>query len=280
MKQSEWWAVYHEIEQGAPDLDQRPEPAAAEASAAASTAGSTSPAAAARPASTEAGMAFFDLAMTRLAIEGRLRGLDVHLEAQPRLFALYGCVYGPVVRAADDMDTASSAMEGAGASTDMLTVSSLRAAGGNPLVQRKPSSSQMSGHRSLARSLVRSVLHTHARRPSHGSSHPPVSPDAPPAQDVSDHNEKDEPPKRQRSMPHLRRPSAGSAAGAGSPETPAEAYFDGLGLALGRMAGGHGPPAAGLPSCSGSSSGSARGVYYTPVPTRQAHQRAAAKRAL
>ncbi|KAJ2710172.1 hypothetical protein H4R19_003879, partial [Coemansia spiralis] len=181
MKQNEWWPVYCEVEQGEQAANQptnglglglQPEPGLGPGPGPREAAGAVL-VPAARPRNVETGMAFFDLAMTRLAVEGRLNGLDVHLEAQPRLFALYGCVYGPVVRATDDLDTASSAMEAGSVSTDTLTVSSLRAGRGGPLVRRKLSSSQMSGKRSLARSLVRSVLPAHSRHPSHGSGQPP-----------------------------------------------------------------------------------------------------------
>ncbi|KAJ1734724.1 hypothetical protein LPJ61_000926 [Coemansia biformis] len=320
MRQSEWWDVYCEIEQGAQEADVAEQPTgglglglglgvpgagdAAATTTTPATAGGRGTATAATPGSTESGMDFFDIAMTRLAIEGRLNGYNACLEAQPRLFALYGRVYGPAIGSADDIDTASSAMEGGGGCIDALAIGSLRAGRAGPVARRRLSSSQISGKRSLARSLARSVLPRHARYSSHGGDQlfaPSATDDALPQEarpaspgprlerdstggggplDASDDGHKQaESPKRQRSMPHLRQPSASSSAA--TPETPAEAYFDGLVQIAGRAGSGSGAGAgAGGRAAAVAGMHGSKGVYYTAVLTRLGRQRAEAKRAL
>ncbi|KAJ2845017.1 hypothetical protein IWW36_004957, partial [Coemansia brasiliensis] len=244
MRQSDWWDVYNEIKDIADS--QRPQITA-------------------RMGSVETGIDFFKLAMTHTAIEGRRRGFDASIEAQPRLFALYGFVYGPVVAATDDSDDVSTALE-TSSSIDMLATDELHAA------TRRGPPSQASGRRSLARSLARSVFSRHARHVSHDERPPlPFTPlhgnlplDAAPAAPIvavdtastaSSSHAMQEHPKRQRSMPHLRSST--------QDELPSEAYFGGSDRLVGRA------------SIHGTSS-----AYYTPVATRQRYQRAQAKHAL
>ncbi|KAJ2452526.1 hypothetical protein EV183_002899 [Coemansia sp. RSA 2336] len=243
MRQSDWWDVYSEITDGADS--QRLQISA-------------------RTGSVETGIEFFKLAMTHTAIEGRRRGFDASIEAQPRLFALYGYVYGPVVAAADDSDDVSTALE-TSSSIDILATDELHTA------SRRGPPSQASGRRSLARSLARTVFSKHARHVSHDG-RPPLSftplhgstaldavPAAPKANadtaSTSGTHTVQEHPKRQRSMPHLRSST--------QDKLPIDALFDDPGRLVGR-ASIHGPGS----------------VYYTPVATRQRYQRAQAKHAL
>ncbi|KAJ2630140.1 hypothetical protein H4R22_002873 [Coemansia sp. RSA 1290] len=244
MRQSDWWDVYSEIKNDADS--QRPQTSA-------------------HMGSIETGIDFFKLAMTHTAIEGRRRGFDASIEAQPRLFALYGYVYGPVVAAAEDSDDVSTALE-TSSSIDMLATDELHTA------SRRGPPSQASGRRSLARSLARSVFSKHARHvshdgrpplpftPLHGGTAPDTDPAAPKATvdtapTSSGSHSAQERPKRQRSMPHLR-PST-------QDKLSSDALFDDPGRLVGRA------------SIHGSGS-----VYYTPVATRQRYQRAQAKNAL
>ncbi|KAJ2612447.1 hypothetical protein H4S08_002692 [Coemansia sp. RSA 1365] len=261
MSQSDWWGMYNSIRQG--------------------------PAYAGEPVqsgSVETGILFFDLAMTHMAVEARRRGFDVCLETQPQLFALYGCVYGPVVGAADGPDDASAAMVSARISVDAQPVDG------------SLTPSLASGRRSLARSLARTVFSKHTRHASHGGSAREAPSAARPALTtqtssadaaetsnlIASHTQGHsvapkltDSPKRQRSMPHLR--SASGDSSATSPEISTEAYFDSLSQVVGR---------AGAVSSSGDRSrvvaamSASNSVYYTPVPTRLVHQRHEAKRAL
>ncbi|KAJ2801395.1 hypothetical protein H4R20_003687 [Coemansia guatemalensis] len=261
MKQSDWWETYNRIRQGPADAGVP-----------------------AQPGSVETGMLFFDLAMTHMAIEAQRRGFDVFLEAQPQLFALYGCVYGPVVGAADGPDDASAAMDSARISVDALPADGTM------------TPSLASGRRSMARSLARTVFSKHTRHASHGGSAREASSGARPALPVqaasADAPEPPSPlasytqgrsavpklpdsPKRQRSMPHLRRASGDSSAT--SPEVPTEAYFDSLSQLVGRAGAGAG---SGGRSHVVAAMGASNSVYYTPVATRLTHQRREAKRAL
>ncbi|KAJ2076802.1 hypothetical protein H4R24_005496 [Coemansia sp. RSA 988] len=261
MRQSDWWETYNRICQSPTEVG---EPV--------------------KPGSVETGMLFFDLTMTHMAIEAQRRGFDVCLEAQPQLFALYGCVYGPVVGAADGPDDASAAMDSARISVDALPTNGSWAP------------SLASGRRSLARSLARTVFSKHARHASHGGSArdapsnarpalpiQPESVDAPePPVPSASHTQGrsavprlSDSPKRQRSMPHLRRASGDSSAT--SPEVPTEAYFDSLSQLVGRAGAGSGSGGRSHVVAAMSASNS---VYYTPVATRLAYQRREARHAL
>ncbi|KAJ2876963.1 hypothetical protein GGH93_000338 [Coemansia aciculifera] len=343
LRQSEWWSVYCAIKQGGSStgdgshlgLDLRPGDNDSDHT---SSIGGNLSGDAEAPA--ESGIAFFELAMTQMAIEGRLRGFDASLKVQSHLFALFGRIHGSAMASGDEAGDVSSAMEVShiGAET-ATTLSHLRAGGGNAAGARQLAPSQASGRRSLARSLARSVFSKHGRQHSynlpsdeadespashtryysHGGSRPPlpvlatstdvadaVAAAAPSSQaphPACDDGSKDgvdgarkieksmsgnstpkyaEQPKRQRSMPHLRQASGDSMIP--SPDIPTEAYFDTLGQ-LSEQGDGTGLS----PSGGGGGSGrtntvanlhSASGVYYTPVPTRLAHQRKLAKRAL
>ncbi|KAJ1847774.1 hypothetical protein LPJ70_001362, partial [Coemansia sp. RSA 2708] len=268
MRQSDWWAAYSEIQQSA-----GAEPVAAGGHSTDRLARGLEPPVKARLGSTESGMQFFELAMTHMAVEGRHRGYDASLEAQPQLFALYGCVYGPVIAAGDAADDVTSSMEGSQISIDALATGGPRTDPRGGAQHGRVSPSLASGRRSLARSLARSVFAKHARYSSHGG-HAPLAaddgaaPDAPRPRMLA--ARADASPKRQRSMPHLRQASSDSAAQ--SPEIPAEAYFDSLSQLVGRVGSGRSTTVAHMHH--------SRSVYYTPVATRLGHRRARAKRAL
>ncbi|KAJ2701621.1 hypothetical protein H4218_001333 [Coemansia sp. IMI 209128] len=333
LKQSEWWSVYCAIRQS-PAVDGSDPASSIGGEVSADTETPTGPA-----GSTESGIAFFELAMTQMAIERQLQGYEASLKAQSHLFALFGRIYGPAMASGDELGDVSSAMEASHIGIEMATTLSHLRAGGNAGV-----ASQASGRRSLARSLARSVFSKHgrqhsaqlpsdeadgslalhgpaAREPashsryfSHSGTRPPLpvlatSTDVaeaaeasaqaplPASEDTKDGGARKveksasgnstprlaEQPKRQRSMPHLRQGSSDSMMP--SPDIPTEAYFDTLGQ-LSEQGDGDG---AGLSPGGGSSGGrtntvanlhSVSGVYYSPVPTRQAHQRKLAKRAL
>ncbi|KAJ2122695.1 hypothetical protein IW147_003238 [Coemansia sp. RSA 720] len=257
MRQSVWWPAYNEAQ---PDVNKSSE--SVTHSQALHEASAKVPL-----GSVDAGMDFFGLAMTHMAIEGRHRGFDASLDAQPRLFALYANVFGSVVAAGDESDDVASAMEAAGISIGSLTVGDLRTGHHTHVNHLVPS--QASGRPSLARSLARSVFSKHTRFSSHGE-YPPLpfsaSDGAGEAADVPklpDHPGQSDQPKRQRSMPHLRAPSGdGSVLSA---DIPTEAFFD-------KHGGGRSSTVTHMHSN--------RSVYSTAVATRQNHQRAQARRAL
>ncbi|KAJ2837871.1 hypothetical protein J3B01_001820 [Coemansia erecta] len=263
MRQSVWWPAYNESQ---------PNANKSEESVAHSHALHDKDAKAPM-GSVDAGMDFFGLAMTHMAIEGRHHGFDTSLDAQPRLFALYASVFGSVVAAGDESDDVASAMEAAGISIGLLAVGDLRTGHHTHPSHLVPS--QASGRPSLARSLARSVFSKHTRFSSHGE-YPPLpfsaSEDAGEVADVpklpdhpgqSDHPGQPDQPKRQRSMPHLRAPSGdGSVLSA---DIPTEAFFD-------KHGGGRSSTVTHMHSN--------RSVYSTAVATRQSHQRAQARRAL
>ncbi|KAJ2490760.1 hypothetical protein IWW37_002863 [Coemansia sp. RSA 2050] len=339
LKQSEWWGVYCAIRQsptgdGSDHTSSIGGDASVDAETPAGPAGST-----------ESGIAFFELAMTQMAIERQLQGYEASLKAQSHLFALFGCIYGSAIASGDELGDISSAMEASHIGTEMATTLSHLRAGGNAGGVRQLAASQASGRRSLARSLARSVFSKHGRQhsvnlpseeadgslalqgsaarehPSHtryfshsgtrpplpvvaantdvvDAAEPSVQVSLPASEGAKDGSadgtrkieksvsgsstpKRAEQPKRQRSMPHLRQASGDSMMP--SPDIPTEAYFDTLGQ-LSEQGDG-----AGLSPSGGSSGGrtntvanlhSASGVYYTPVPTRLAHQRKLAKRAL
>ncbi|KAJ2718846.1 hypothetical protein GGI07_005557 [Coemansia sp. Benny D115] len=234
-RQSPWWQVLEDITQGrAPG---------------------------AFPADIDNGALFFDLAVTRMAVEGRLHGHEAALAAHPRLFSLYGCVFGPVLAAAESEQEAGNAAQ-----------ASLRH-GATP--------SHASGRRSLARSLLSRSVFKHARVHSHGAAGPsnaamplpPPMPPVPPREESVPPRESSAlvTPKRQRSMPQLRPSTAngGNSMGsrrrdssAASLEPPTEAFFDTSNTG------------ASAPSLA------SHGSYYSPVPTRLTQQRRLASRAL
>ncbi|KAJ2384217.1 hypothetical protein GGI23_006980, partial [Coemansia sp. RSA 2559] len=192
LRQSEWWSVYNNVQSGALqgsameqgrnhlglDLQQgdnmpasRPSPTEAVSSLS-------------RPGDTDAGIAFFDLAVTRMAIIRRLRGDDAHLKNQPSMFALYGCIYGPVHSCSKDLGDASSAMDGRLLAIDTLTLGAFRTGAGETPGRDNTAPSQTSGRKSLARSLARSMFSRrslHTRYFSHGGERPPLPPLAAPS---------------------------------------------------------------------------------------------------
>ncbi|KAJ2702666.1 hypothetical protein FB645_004201 [Coemansia sp. IMI 203386] len=215
MRQSAWWSVLADIDAGQE---------------------STS-----FPEDVDSGALFFDLAVTRMSIDGRLRGYEASLGAHPRLFALYGCVFGPALLVDDE-----------------------KSQGSGQLPTRQAPPSHTSGRRSLARSLLaRSMFSKHSRFHSHGGARqiPPLPPL--PVIEKSESSPQDTPNgslSRQRSMPHLRSASRDGSA----PELPTESYFDTASGAL-----------AVIPTIANHA-----GAYFSPVPTRASHHRRLAKRSL
>ncbi|KAJ2786727.1 hypothetical protein GGI15_001305 [Coemansia interrupta] len=216
MRQSAWWGVLEDIDAGR-------EPSGF-------------------PSDVGSGARFFDLAVTRMSIDGRLRGYEASLAAHQRLFALYGCVFGPVLALEDSSHGPAS------------------------ISARYTPPSHTSGRRSLAKSLLsRSVFSKHSRFHSHGGARPmPPLPPLPAAEKPASPSESaasiDAEPKRQRSMPHLRSASRDGSAS----DILAEAYFD-------TASGSH--PAL-------SDIGSRTGAYFSQVPTRTTQNRRLAKRSL
>ncbi|KAJ2828760.1 hypothetical protein IWW50_001222 [Coemansia erecta] len=267
MRQSAWWAAYCEAGEISAELPLNQSGQISREALPINTPPQRSsealPIKAPLHGSIEAGMAFFDLAMTHMVIEGRHRGFDASLDAQPRLFALYASVYGPVVAAGDETDDVTSAMEAAGFGIGSLAVGDLLT-DRHARLGRQLAPSQASGRPSLARTLARSVFSKHTRFSSHGE-YPPLPFSA--SDGVAEAPKPPElpaQPKRQRSMPHLRAPSGDSSVLL-SPETPTEAFFD-------RRGSGHSGAVARMHGI--------RSVYSTAVATRQSHQRAQARRAL
>ncbi|KAJ2395614.1 hypothetical protein GGI05_001503, partial [Coemansia sp. RSA 2603] len=216
MRQSAWWGVLEDIDAGREPSE--------------------------FPQDVSSGAQFFDLAITRMSVDGRLRGYEASLAAHQRLFALYGCVFGPVVAAEDY----------SGGSASVST--------------RHAAASHTSGRRSLARSLLsRSVFSKHSRFHSHSGARPvPPMPPLPVVEKSASLSDSvvsgDTEPKRQRSMPHLR-----SASREGSEsDIPAEAYFD---------------TADGSHSAHSDIDGR-EGAYYSQVATRTTQNQRVAKRSL
>ncbi|KAJ2856250.1 hypothetical protein J3B02_001703 [Coemansia erecta] len=216
MRQSAWWNVLADIDAGREPVK--------------------------FPVDIDSGALFFDLAVTRMSVDGRLRGYDASLSAHPRLFALYGCIFGPALLADEDHGHNAA----------------------HPPARQTPPS-HTSGRRSLARSLLaRSVFSKHSRFHSHsGSRHVPPLPPLPTIEKPEESSPESTPDgslSRQRSMPHLRSASRDGSA----PELPTEAYFDSSSGAL-----------AVIPTIA-----SRAGAYYSPVPTRGSLHRRLAKRSL
>ncbi|KAJ1935562.1 hypothetical protein GGF37_005947, partial [Kickxella alabastrina] len=116
------------------------------------------------PADVDAGAQFFGVAVTRMAVEARLRGHEASLAAQPQLFALYGCVFGGVLAGDGDGD---GVRDGQSSSAEAANAAAA-------------ARSHSSGRRSLARSLLsrsaisrsvlsRSIFSHHSRVNSHGA---------------------------------------------------------------------------------------------------------------
>ncbi|KAJ2459949.1 hypothetical protein GGF42_001147 [Coemansia sp. RSA 2424] len=183
LRQSEWWSVYSAIKQGsAPDkqperadgshlgLDLRPgdsgHPPSTDGNGDGGAGDAEAPAVQpSGPAEDiESGTAFFELAMTQMVIEGRLRGFDAGLKAQAHLFALFGRVYGSAMASGDELGDVSSTMETGHIGAESTTALSYLRAGGAAAGVRQVAPSQASGRRSLARSLARSVFSKHGRQ--------------------------------------------------------------------------------------------------------------------
>ncbi|KAI8324140.1 hypothetical protein GQ54DRAFT_302794 [Martensiomyces pterosporus] len=175
LKQSEWWSVYRDIQQGAlaaSNIEQGPNHLGL-VSAAATNGTKTSPSSSSRTSSSqvsarfgsiESGVTFFDLAITQVLIEAQIKGLAASLKAQPHLFALYGCIYGPVVASSDGLDDASAAFEASSLSGTAGSPNSAHRLNGSLQSGKEKPPSQTSGKRSIAKSLVRSVFSMHARQ--------------------------------------------------------------------------------------------------------------------
>ncbi|KAJ2552476.1 hypothetical protein EV175_003295 [Coemansia sp. RSA 1933] len=195
LKQSEWWSVYSDIQSGnlqgsamehsrnhlGLDLQQdNGGPTSLSSSAEAMPTLS-------RPAGDiEAGVSFFDLAFTRMAIIGRLRGHDAYLKNQPSMFALYGAIYGSVQSYGKGLGDASSGMDEHHFAIDTLALGAFRESAGETSDRHNATPSQTSGRKSLARSLARSMFSRrslHTRYFSHGGERPPLPPLAAPSVD-------------------------------------------------------------------------------------------------
>ncbi|KAJ1665921.1 hypothetical protein EV178_002767 [Coemansia sp. RSA 1646] len=187
LKQSEWWSVYTDVQGGnlqASMMEQSRNHLGLDLQQGKSTQTSLSSSAEAvslpsRPGNVESGIAFFDLALTQMAIISRLRGHDACLKSQPSMFALYGCIYGPVHSYGNDLGDVSSAMDEHHLAIDALTLSAFRTGAGEAPNRHNPAPSQTSGRKSLARSLARSMFSRHSlhtRYFSHGGERPPLPP--------------------------------------------------------------------------------------------------------
>ncbi|KAJ1958305.1 hypothetical protein EC988_000389 [Linderina pennispora] len=281
LKQSEWWAVDCEIQAAGPS---RP-----------SHLGLVDSKPAARGGDIDSGIAYLRLRMTRQLIDSKLGGLAACLKSQPRMFALYGCVFGPVLSSPEGADDASAALE-LSMAADPRSAPPLR----DLLGSRKPHS-MTSGKRSLARSLARTMLGRHVRQRSAGSSddHPattgharthshsvrrsPAFPssspsDSAPAQpaEPTAPAQPAQQPKRQRSMPHLRNGSIDSALAG---DVPTEAYYDNPDLSAAKIRASLGlSPSTRASTISGLATH--HSVYYSPIATHLSMQRQQASRAL
>lgn len=287
LRQSEWWPIYN--------------------------ANNTNTVAMDVVSDVDSGIAFFDLAMTKMYIESRLRGPEACLAAQPQLFSLFGSVFNSVLATDDELGDVSSAMEsieGPNLSVQQPAVLVNGKSDGLLSSARKISPSQLSGKRSLARSLARSMFSKHARQrslnlqtgpvPHHPSlkmtpmdgndddekKQAKVSERKEPAAEMgadggdgSSHNEKkqhttDSALKRQRSMPHLQQKKghSSSLSATHSPNIPTEAYFDGYNALAEGSSGSRSHTVAKIQETNS--------VYYSPIPTRLYQQRRLAQKAL
>ncbi|KAJ2747644.1 hypothetical protein GGI20_000293 [Coemansia sp. BCRC 34301] len=184
LRQSEWWGVYSAITQSSAanksleradgnhlGLDLRPgddsHPPSTDGN---SSAGDLEASAMQAPVATcptgeiESGIAFFELAMTQMAIEGRLRGFDAGLKLQAHLFTLFGHIYGSAMVSGDEFGDVSSTMEASHIGTESAATLGHLRVGGVAVGLRQIAPSQASGRRSLARSLARSVFSKHGRQ--------------------------------------------------------------------------------------------------------------------
>ncbi|KAJ1959596.1 hypothetical protein GGI12_004255, partial [Dipsacomyces acuminosporus] len=358
LKQSEWWNVYRDIQQGT--LATTPTTGSARQVESShlglvstepnesktlpnGTAHTPAQPSSARFGNIESGIAFFDLAMTQVLIEAQLKGIAASLKAQPHLFALYGCIYGPVIASGEGVDDVSAALEGSEFATMLSKTSgSTQRVYDNLIGSAEKAHSQMSGRRSIAKSLARSMFSKHARQrsanlavedtgagsvaaaaaneadeqgalrkessgphPPHASldaNHPPIpaislsdadarlpAQTAPleslknkslepkePEYSAQQREQREQEPKRQRSMPHLRQSSCDSSVR--SPDMLTESYYDNQGLAGGRASMGLSPGGSRSTTVAGVHGIS--GVYYTQVATKLSHQRSLASCAL
>ncbi|KAJ2624296.1 hypothetical protein GGI26_001652 [Coemansia sp. RSA 1358] len=194
LRQSEWWSVFSDIqngtlqrnsaEQGRNHLGLDFQQDSSGDSSLSSSVDLVS--SLLRASDVESGIAFFDLAMTKMAIDGKVHGYGKCLNAQSHLFALYGCIYGSVHSYGSDLGDASSALEEYGYGVDSLTLGKLRV-GTAGFGAHNTSPSQTSGKKSLARTLARSMFSKrslHTRYFSHGGENPPLPPLAVPSGDL------------------------------------------------------------------------------------------------
>ncbi|KAJ2487986.1 hypothetical protein EV174_000223 [Coemansia sp. RSA 2320] len=186
LRQSEWWSVYLEVQQSTTNLPARGtlsnnlgldmDYAANQSSNGGGGSEDQAPIEVpssstwppAQPGHIESGIAFYELALTQMVIEGRFRGLDAGLEMQAPLFTLFGRIFGSAMGFGDESGDVSSAMESVHIGTDAMTFRSLRS-GDSGAGARQTAPSQWSGRRSLARSLARTVFSKHARQRSYNA---------------------------------------------------------------------------------------------------------------
>ncbi|KAJ2601432.1 hypothetical protein EV177_006982 [Coemansia sp. RSA 1804] len=187
LKQSEWWSVYVDVQNGNfqgvatergrnhPGLDPQQ---GKDDSTSLSSSAETGPSFL-HVDDIEGGIAFFDMALTRMAIISRLRGHDACLRNQPSMFALYGCIYGIVRSYGNGFGDVSSAMDEHSLAMDALGSGAFRTGADEMSDRHNVAASQTSGRKSLARSLARSMFSRrslHTRYFSYGGDRPPLPP--------------------------------------------------------------------------------------------------------